>query len=292
MSQTRNGIVMVVAGLSVAAMTGALMKLLAGAMDPVQVTWFRFAGFSILLMPLVLWRFGLSSLKPARPGLQIVRGISMAAGTVCFVIGAQTVDFADAIAILYAYPFVLTVLAILFLGERVTAVGWAGVIGGFAGVLLVMRPEFGELNSGTLFIFACALIVGGQLALNRKLGSLSHPLVISLWGAVIAMLCLSVALPWVWQPISAEQWPLLLLMTFCGAVNQLLIVYGFARVEASILAPFTYFEIVAAVVCGFFIFGTLPDVLSWAGIALIVASGLVVAWSVSASPLTTGKPKY
>ena len=97
---TRSGIIMVVTGLSIAAMTGALMKLLAESLDPIQVTWFRFFGFSLALAPVVIRRFGRSVLKPARPGLQVIRGFSLAAATVCFVTGARTVDYADAIAIL------------------------------------------------------------------------------------------------------------------------------------------------------------------------------------------------
>ena len=72
-------------------------------------------------------------MAPARKGMQVVRGLSLASATVAFVAGARTIDFADAIAILYAYPFLLTVLAATFLGERVRWVGWLGVVGGFVG---------------------------------------------------------------------------------------------------------------------------------------------------------------
>ena len=72
----------------------------------------------------------------------MVRGLTMAAGTSFFVLGARTVDYADAIAILYAYPFLLVIIAVLFLGERASWTAWTGIIIGFIGVLLVMRPEF------------------------------------------------------------------------------------------------------------------------------------------------------
>jgi drug/metabolite transporter (DMT)-like permease len=111
-SETR-GIVMVIIGLSVAAFTGAVMKLLGDQISAYQVAWFRFTGMSVVLLPYLIWRYGLSGLKPARPIIQLIRGLTMAGGTTAFVIGAQTVDFADAIAILYAYPFLLVIIAVL-----------------------------------------------------------------------------------------------------------------------------------------------------------------------------------
>ena len=147
---TRRGIVLVIFGLTLAAVTGAIMKLLSEQLHPVQITWFRFLGFALVLFPVVAMRIGSSALRPGRPWMQVVRGLTMSSATVAFVVGARTVDYADAIAILYAYPFLLTVIAAWFLGEKVKPVGWIGVIGGFLGVLLVMQPEFRSINTLSL----------------------------------------------------------------------------------------------------------------------------------------------
>ena len=275
----RNAAILVVSGLSVAAFSGTLMKLLSDDLNAFQIAWFRFLGLTIMLLPFMVSRFGRTSLKPARPGLQIVRGLTMSASTVAFVIGVRTIDYADAIAILYAYPFLLTLLAVFFLGESVRRTGWLGVTGGFLGVLLVMRPAFTGVDKGAMFVFLCAAIIAIQMSINRKLGYMSHPLVTSFWGAVVATISLSLILPFFWQPIHLQNWGLLLSLAITGAINQIFLVYGFARAEASKLAPFTYFEIVAAVFFGQLIFGTVPDLISWAGIGLIIASGLIVARS-------------
>ena len=96
---TRTGIVLVICGLTLAAVTGAIMKLLSGQLHPVQITWFRFLGFALILILPVAVRFGRSVLRPARPAMQVIRGASLAAATVSFVVGARTIDYADAIAI-------------------------------------------------------------------------------------------------------------------------------------------------------------------------------------------------
>jgi len=268
---------MVIIGLSIAAFAGAIMKLLGDQISALQVAWFRFAGMSVLLLPYLIWRYGLSGIRPARPVIQIFRGLTMAGGTTAFVIGAQTVDYADAIAILYAYPFLLVIIAVSFLGERANWSVWIGVGGGFAGVLLVMRPQFDQINVGNIYIFACAVIVSIQLALNRKLSVVSPPLVTACAGAVFAALFLTLLLPGSWKPIPDDAWFYIGLLVASGSINQTLLVYAFAHADASTLAPFTYFEIISAVIFGYLFFGTLPTMLSLVGIALITVGGLYVS---------------
>jgi drug/metabolite transporter (DMT)-like permease len=275
-SQTR-GIVMVVIGLSMAAFSGALMKLLGDQISAFQVAWFRFLGMSLLLLPFLVWRYGLYGIRPARPLIQMFRGLTMAGGTTAFVIGAQSVDFADAIAILYAYPFLLVIIAVFFLGERANWSVWIGVGGGFIGVLLVMRPQFDQINVGNLYIFACAVVISIQLALNRKLSVVSPPLVTACAGAVFATLFLTLLLPGSWKPIPDGAWFYIGLLIVSGSINQTLLVYAFAHADASTLAPFTYFEIVSAVIFGYLFFGTMPAMLSWVGIAMITIGGLYVS---------------
>ena len=289
--QTQQGILLIVLGLVIAASTGAIMKLLSDDFSAYQISWLRFTGFAIIMLPLVLLKFGRSALRPPRPAVQVFRGISMAGGTVFFVIGAHTIDFADAIAILYAYPFLLTVLAVFFLQERVRWIGWIGVSGGFIGVLLVMRPEFETINAGSLFVFLCAVIVSIQMVMNRKLGAVSHPFITSFWGTTIAACTLTFVIPFSWKPIGSEHLGLILLMILSGAISQILIVFAFAKSVASTLAPFTYFEIIAAVAIGYIVFDTLPDWVSWLGILLIVVSGLIVAHSLPGRHTPRRTPK-
>ncbi len=275
--ENTKGILLVIAALSLAAFSGAIMKLLGEQLSAFQVSWFRFTGMSLMLLPYLVYRYGAAGLAPARPLVQLIRGLTMAGGTTAFVIGVKTVDYADAIAILYAYPFVLVILAVLFLGERAGWAVWIGVGAGFAGVLLVMRPEFGSFNRGNLFIFACAVIVGIQLTLNRKLSIVSPPLITAFAGAVCASLSLTLLLPGSWSPIPDDAWWLIGLLVLSGGANQTMLVFAFAHADASTLAPFTYSEIVSAVIFGFLIFGTLPATASWIGIALITLGGIYVA---------------
>ena len=260
---------------------GAVMKLLSNDLSPFLIAWCRFFGIVIILLPIVILTRRKQLLRPTNPPVQIVRGLCMAFSTVFFVLGARTLDYADAIAILYAYPFLVVLCAPFYLGERVSAVGWISVLGGFFGVLLVVRPEFQTFDTGALWVLACAGVVAGQMLLNRRLSSVTDPLVTSLWGGAVATLVHTLSLPFVWRPVTSEQIMLLLLLALLGAVSQTLTVYAFRRTRASDLVPFTYSEILFAVAIGFFVFGTLPAALSWVGIALISMCGILVARSMT-----------
>ncbi len=140
-----------------------------------------------------------------------------------------------------------------------------------------MRPDFQVFDAGALFVLAAGFLVALHMLLNRTLGVLSDATVISMWGALVAACALSLSLPFVWQPIAAAQLGILVLAALIGTVSHTLMILAFARAPASDLAPFTYLEIVSAVLIGLVMFGTLPDLVSWAGIALIIVSGILVA---------------
>ncbi|MEM7743172.1 MAG: DMT family transporter [Pseudomonadota bacterium] len=285
------GIVLLIAGLSAAAFSGALMKLLTETMPPLLIVWFRFTGYFVLMVPVV----ALMSRQPfwsiPRPGMQILRGLTMIGATVLFVSGARTLGFADAVAILYAYPFLLTLAAPWVLGEKVSTAAWAGVAGGFLGVLVVVRPSFDGVGLDAVLVFGCACLVAMQLAINRKLGEVADPLATSCYGAFVAMCVTTLALPWLWQPVTTHELLILGLLAITGAVSQTAMVMAFMRTPASDLAPFTYSEIVSAVVFGVLIFGTWPDMWSWIGIALIVAAGIGVARAMSLKTTARRTPK-
>lgn len=285
------GVLLLVGGLSAAALSGALMKVLAETMPPLLIVWLRFTGYFLLMVPVVALLSRKSVWPVPRPGLQVVRGLTMIGATVLFVSGAKTLGFADAVAILYAYPFLLTLAAPWVLGEKVSIVAWAGVIGGFVGVLIVARPGFDGIGLDAALVFGCACLVAAQLAINRKLGAVADPLVTSCYGAGVAMCVTTLALPWLWQPVAPDTLLLLGALALTGAISQTAIVMAFMRTPASDLAPFTYCEIVSAVVLGVLIFGTWPDMWSWVGIALIIASGIGVARSMKMRTTPRRVPK-
>ncbi|MEM9060521.1 MAG: DMT family transporter [Pseudomonadota bacterium] len=272
-----SGILFLIFGLSLAALSGAQMKLLAGTLPVLFIIWARFAGYFVIMVPVALVMRKSRLWPPANPGLQVLRAGCLCGGTLCFLMGARTLPFADAIAILYAYPFLLTVAARLVLGERVRPVVWGGVATGFIGVLIVMRPGFDGIGTDALWVFGAALSVTGLLVVNRMLGPVANPMITSLYGAGLATLLTAPALLAGLPHVEIWSYAILASLAVTAAVSQTAIIVAFARAPASDLAVFTYAEIVAAVAIGWAMFGTWPDASAWAGIVLIAASGVFVA---------------
>jgi len=277
--RAQDGVSMLLLGLFLAALSGAIMKLLAEQLPTLFIVWVRFLLFTLIIAPIVISRFGFGqAIKPVRPWVQLARGLMMVVATACFLAGSRSLDYAEAISVLYVYPFIIALLGPLLLREPTTTASWLGVVGGFFGVLIVARPSTsGLLAPGALWILACGVMVAGQLMLNRVLGAAISPLLTSLWGACVVTITLSPLIPWFWQMVTPTQLGLFALLGVLAAASQTLFAFAFARSSPSELAPLTYTEIVAAIGIGFAVFGTLPDLTSCIGIAVIIISGIFVA---------------
>ena len=262
--------------LGLASFSGGLMKVLTDTMEPALISFFRFLGYLIILFPLALYKHGKKVLKPAHPKVQIVRGIALVLGNAAFIYGVQHVDYANSIAILYIYPFLMIGLSVWILNESVSRGTWLGVLGGFLGVILVLRPNIMQMDFNGLFIVFTGLMVALQMLLNRKLGMATSPLIVAVWGAFIACLLSSLFVPFFWNVPGKTEIFVILILSVTTALSQTLMIVAMSWASADRVAPFTYFEIPSATLVGFLLFETLPDLTSWVGMALIIFSGVLV----------------
>ncbi len=276
-SSTFSGILLVIAGVSLGAINGAVFKALTPLLPEVLITFGRYLIYLTIMLPIALSRSGSAVFWPARPWLQILRGLIQCVGTLAFVYAAAGMPVADAIAILYVYPFVVTCLAPVMLKERVPTIAWIGVAGGFLGVVIIMQPDFDRVDGFALWALLCGVCVAFQLIISRILAPVSGVITTSTFGALTGTAFLGLSVPFFLQTIPLEAIILLLVLGAVTAINQSLLLAAFARAQASTLAPFGYFEIVAAVVVGYLWFGDSPSKVVWTGILTIIVSGVLVA---------------
>lgn len=282
-------IVLMVVGVSIGALNGALMKAAAAELPEVMAAWARYVVYLGIMLMIVAWRREPGVLRPAKPGIQILRGALQCFATWSFIVAASGMPVADAIAIFYIYPFLVAALAPLLLGERVPLAAWLGVVGGLSGVMLVIRPEFGRIDSHAVWALLCGVSIALQLMINRMLVSAGSAIAISTVSALVGTVILSVLMPYNWQTPSYYAVALVVALGASSALNQWMVLVAFTRAPASFLAPFGYAEIPAGVVVGFLWFGDVPDTLVWIGIVVIIASGLIVARASSIRPLAAAR---
>ena len=272
-------------GMLIVPVMDAIAKSLGNDISPMQITWGRFVFQLIFMGAAILIMLDASALRSTRPVVHTLRGILLAIATTFFFFSLLYLPLANAIAIFFVQPMLLTLLSALVLGE---SIGWhrrIAVTTGFLGALLIIRPGSDSFTLASLLPLAAAVFFASYLALTRSVANEDHPLTMQFSSAVGAAIVLSIAL-WLgdvigiamFQPTMPEvrQWALLAAVGLVAAVGHLLVVIAVNRAPTSLLAPFGYIEIVSATALGWWVFNEWPDTVTWLGIAIIVASGLYV----------------
>jgi len=255
-------------------------------MPPATVTFMRFFIQCWLMFFILLIVGGFAALRTQYLAGNLIRGALMGFGGLCFFTAVKYMPLADAMAVFFAEPLILTLFSAIFLKEKVGWRRFSAVGIGLIGTMIVIQPSFEIFGAVSLLPLATAVTFAIYLILNRKYGAKESPLVMQFYAGVggwmfagAAMIFgtaaglgdLSFGLPHGIQP-----WLLLLLLGTIGTVSHLMVVQAFKLAPASMLAPFQYLEIVNAVLVGLIVFGDFPTPSKWCGIAIIVGSGFYV----------------
>lgn len=246
-------------------------KLLSGShgVSPLFVAWSRFAVGALLVLPFVP-RSAWALMRDPRIWL---RAATLAGGISCIQMALRVEELATVFAAFFIGPLVSFVLAALFLREPVTVLRSTLVVIGFVGVLIVVRPGMG-VGAGVLWAVTAGVCYGAFLTMSRWLGGQGTPLALTITQLVIAAVLLLplglTHLPDFTAPIAA----LTTVSALCSMLGNLLLLFAYRLAPATRLAPFVYFQLVAAVCLGWLVFGDLPDVWTWTGLAIIAGAGL------------------
>jgi len=268
---------LLLAGIVFASANGAIMKGLSIGMPVMMLIWGRYFAYLAIMLPIAVHRHGLATFRPPRPALQVLRAVVLVVATILFVLALVRLPFADAVAIFYVYPFLMTALSPLMLNERADKLTWIGVAGGFAGVLVTMRPGLGgDLAAGALALLAGTL-TALFLLLTRMLARGGDAVILSTYTAMVCAAGLTLVLPFSWSPPSMWELAAFGLLGMATSLSHWLTAVAYGKAPATVLAPFTYAEIAVAVVFGLLFFGDWPDALGWLGMLLIVLSGVFTA---------------
>ncbi|MEM8730760.1 MAG: DMT family transporter [Pseudomonadota bacterium] len=249
-------------------------KLLTADLPALEIVWFRQLGLFLGVIVLIAWR-GPGLLASQKPLLQIGRGLTAAGSAVCFVIGVRVVPLADAVAVTFIAPFIVTVMGALLLREPVGPRRWAAVAFGFLGMLIVIRPGLGVFDPAIIFVVFAAFLFSVRQILSRWLSNADSVLTTVAYTSITSGLALSIALPFVWTtPERLDTWALIVGVALTAAAGEILVITALSIAEVSALAPVHYSLILWGTLYGYMIFGHLPDLWTVFGCIIIVASGL------------------
>ena len=279
MSPTAQGPIgpaLALAGFALYSAHDVLVKILGATISVIQIVFF--AGlFSLPLVVLMLLADGTEgTLRPRHPGWVAVRSLGIVCAGGLGFYAFTVIPFAQAYAMLFAAPLLVTVLSVPVLGEKV---GWRrglAVLVGLCGVLVVLRPGLAGVTLGHLAGLASAFCTAMVALASRRVGRLERLGVLVVWPTLASVLAMGAALPFVYRPMAGTDLAMSAGIAGLGVAAMVCIIQAYRRGEASIIAPMQYSQMLWAVFWGALVFAEWPDGWTLAGSALIIGSGVYI----------------
>lgn len=271
----QESVLLCLAAMVLFAASDVIAKHLSATYHPFQIAWFRYLAASTLLIVVCL-RCGRPTRSVAAAD-QIIRGIGMAGATILLIAALSLQPLAEATALVFISPCIVTLLCVLILKETVPRLRWVGVLGGLIGVLVILRPGFADYNPAALFSIASAACWATALVMTRR-AVLADSLVTTLaYSSLTGFVLLSASMPFFFRQLAGIDVVLSVATAVLWLAAHVAIAYAYRRPEAQVsrLAPISYTHLIWATGFGYLVFGTIPDGMTIVGAVLIVSSGLL-----------------
>ncbi|HHX35878.1 MAG TPA: DMT family transporter [Gammaproteobacteria bacterium] len=266
------------AGLLLASHDG-ISKYLTYTYPLIMVIWLRYFVQTLVMVLLFFPKMRWDILRTRRPWLQLVRAISLLSISLLFISGLRYIPLAEATAVMFLAPLIVTVLSAVILREKVSKGQWVAVSVGFLGVIFIVRPG-GELFTPAILLpFAGSFCFAIYQLITRRLASTDHAVTSNFLSGLFGTLALSLLLPGQYTlAVAGVDLLFMLLLGLLAMTAHMLLTMALKYSTAATLAPFTYGQIIFAGAIGYFAFGQMPDALSMFGVLIISCSGLAVAY--------------
>ncbi|MCX9157198.1 DMT family transporter [Niveibacterium sp. 24ML] len=245
-----------------------------------MLAWGRYSVHFVLMTAFLapIWRGRL--LRTKRPLMQCARGVSLVVVTVLAMAAFQRMPLAEATALMFASPLLVAILARPILHEQIGRLRWFAILLGFSGVLMLTRPGSGLDLLGIACALGAAVAYAAYQLMTRVMSSSEHPVTMLYYTACAGTLILSGTQPL----LGTLQWPgymdaaLIAMLGLLGGTGHYLLTRAFREAPASMLSPLIYLQLVWAAMLGWLVFGDTPTTATIAGMLVIGASGLLIAW--------------
>lgn len=279
------GILLLVFAVACFAVLDTTIKVVSVSVSVLIALWCRYLFQAVTMAALMLPTRGWRSLRTRHPVLHAVRGVLLLLTSGLGFFSLKYMPIGEFTAVIMLTPLMVTLLAALFLKERVNGLRWLLVLGGFSGALLVVQPGQTDLGWAVLLPVCGVIVYATFQILTSRMARSEDPMTLHLYTGWVGTLIMSVALPWVWQPITEPHlWGQLLLAGLMGTVGHFMLILAFARTPAATLAPYLYTQIAFAMLAGWLVFDHVPGRLEMLGIGLIVVCGATAAWLAARPP--------
>jgi drug/metabolite transporter (DMT)-like permease len=269
------GVVLMIVGVAFISANDAVSKYLAERYPLGEVIFLRQLAGLAFILPYALMTTGAASFKVVDRTGQAWRAVAFIATSVLMVGGLAYLPLAIVTAIAFSSPLWVAALAGPMLGEKVTAKRWIGILIGFAGVLIIVRPGGPSFSWLLLLPVATAIANAARDMITRKLSRTESSISVLLWSAMAMLVVSAAALPFGWVTPTFEDWLWVLLAGFLNMAAHLSMISAYRYADASALSPYRYTSLIWAITLGWLVWSHLPDMWSLVGTAVIVAAAVL-----------------
>lgn len=265
---------LVIAGGVLFVVMNTLVKLLTADFGPMMITWARYF-FHVAFVVVVFPKSVLGVLRAGQVAVQIGRSILLLLATITNFMALALLPLDEVASIIFLAPIFVAGLAVLVLRERVVAWRWVLIGLGFSGAMIIVQPQGGSFGLGAALALGCAFFYA-LYQISTRIVREAQPIVSLLYGGLVGVVVLSLVVPFHWQAPTPTQWLIFIVIGSLGAAGHLLVIMALQRAEASKMAPFTYVQLLWAMIASYVVFADLPSATTIIGAGVIVTSGLLL----------------
>ena len=278
-SNALGGIALLILAIACFAVLDTTTKVVSASVPVVMAMWFRYAFQAVATTAVMLPVRGLAMLRTAHPKFQCLRGVLLLTTSALAFFSLKHMPVGEFTAVVMITPLVITLLAALTLGERVSALRWVLVAGGFIGTLVIIRPGDGGFDWTLLLPLGLVASNAWFQILTSRMVKTEDPVTMQFYTGWAGTVIVSAALPFFWTRLdSAALWTGVVFMGVMGTVGHFVMILAYAKAPVSTLTPFLYAQIAFAMLGGWLVFSHVPDQWSVLGMTLIAICGAAGAW--------------
>ncbi|MCY4180113.1 MAG: DMT family transporter [Litoreibacter sp.] len=264
----------------IVAMQDGISRHLAGEYNVIMIVMIRYWFFAAFVLTVSARKAGsiANAARTRQPGLQVFRGLLLAAEVCVMVLAFTLLGLIESLAIFASYPLIVAALSGPVLGEQVGPRRWAAISVGFVGVLIMLQPGLKVFSPAAFIALTSATMFALYSLLTRYAARQDSAATSFFWTGVAGAAGMTVVGIWFWEPMTGRDWLWMAALCVSGATGHYLLIRVYELAEASAVQPFAYFQLAFASVIGVSVFGESIEPNIAFGVFLVIAAGLFTLW--------------
>jgi len=254
----------------------ALLKLAQLDTNVFTAAFFRFL-FGVLILTPIFLKTKLNVFKTTHLKVHILRVIINYPSMLLFFYAINFVSIEKANSLTFIVPFIATILAVIFLGEKIYLYRTFALVLGFIGMLVIVRPGMIEVSSGVYMILVSSFLWAVMIIITKKLSKDDSPLTILSYQYIFMLFLSFIFALFNWETPSLKTLIYLFMAGFSGTIFHLTLYQAYKMVDVSLVQPYSFLVLVFASILGYFIFDEVPDLYTWIGAGIIFIGILIIS---------------